>query len=320
MNGLLATGVFTLGFAFALVSALFWASYDISRKQIGSSMTASAAVAGVMLFHAPFILPFIGATEAFGLRAGDHPVGEVLLVGVPGMTGEYWALAGASIVLNLAANFLFLRSVQISPLSLATPYLAFTPIFSAIPAYLFYSEVPTGWGIAGIVTVCLGAFFLNPGNSEHGWTAPLRALWTERGSFYMLIVAALWSITPVLDKGASASTSAMWHTLVLSFGVAVVFFAARAVRDRGLSEVAAEIAEEPFWVVMSGLFAVAAMVLQLASYEYIDVAYVETIKRAIGVMGSIVAGWMLFDESDIARRLLGAAVMTAGVVMVILGG
>lgn len=319
MSGPFSTGILSLGFVFAIVSAVCWSAFDISRKRVGSSMSATAAVAGIMLFHAPFILPFIGATEIFGVGF-DHPIGDIVFVGVPSMTGEYGLLAGTSITLNLAANFLFLRSVQISPLSLSIPYLAFTPIFSAIPAYLFYDEIPTLWGAAGIGTVCLGAFFLNPGNREHGWTAPLWALWSERGSLYMLIVAALWSITPVLDKGASASTSAMWHTLILSFGAAVVYFAARGVHDGDLSTIAGEIAEDPIWIILSGLFSVTAMVLQLASYEYIDVAYVETVKRAVGVLGSIVAGWILFDESDIVRRLLAAAVMTVGVVLVILGG
>jgi len=320
MNGFLPTDPYALGFVLAAVSAVCWASFDISRKHIGTSMSATAAVAGVMLFHAPFIVPFIGATELMGMPKGSSPLAEIVFIGVPSMTGDYAMLAGGSIALNLLANLLFLRSVQISPLSLSTPYLAFTPVFSAVPAFLVYNEVPTTWGFAGILTVCLGAFFLNPGNRSHGWAAPLWALWKERGSLYMLIVAALWSITPVLDKGAAVETSAMWHTLVLSFGVAIIFLGGRVLRDRGASVLVEEISEEPFWVAASGLFAVGAMVLQLASYEYIDVAYVETIKRAVGVMGSIVAGWMLFDESDIARRLLGAAVMTAGVAMVILGG
>lgn len=320
MNGLLPTDPYSLGFLLAAVSAVCWASFDISRKHIGKSMSATAAVAGVMLFHAPFIVPFVGATELYGVQGGESALAELLFIGVPETTVSYAALAGGSITLNLLANLLFLRSVQISPLSLSTPYLAFTPVFSAVPAFFVYGEVPTTWGLAGIVTVCFGAFFLNPGNKEHGWAAPLWALWNERGSLYMLIVAALWSITPVLDKGAAAETSAMWHTLMLSLGVAVVFLGGRVIHDRGASVVVEEILKEPFWVAASGLFAVGAMVMQLASYEYIDVAYVETIKRAVGVMGSIVAGWILFDESDIARRLLGAALMTAGVAMVILGG
>lgn len=222
--------------------------------------------------------------------------------------------------MNLAANFLFLRAVQISPLSLTTPYLAFTPVFTTGPAYLAYGETPTLLGLGGIVTVCLGAFFLNPGNRADGLFAPLKALWTERGSMYMLVVAALWSVTPVFDKAAAAATSPMWHTLILSMGVAAVFVAARAGGDGSLGELWDEWRADPYLLAGSGLFAVAAMVLQLAAYDFIEVAYVETVKRAVGVLGAIVAGWVLFDESQIARRLVGAAVMAIGVAMIMLGG
>lgn len=311
---------FTIGFSLALVSALGWAGFDIARKHLGSSMRATSAVAGVMMFHVPFVVPFIGATEIFGLQSGGHPIGEILLVGVPETTGVYWMLTVGSVTLNLAANFLFLRAVQISPLSLTTPYLAFTPVFTALSAFLFYSEEPTVWGMGGILTVCLGAFFLNPGSKEDGALAPLKALWRERGSLYMLVVAALWSITPILDKAASHQTSPMWHTMVLAAGVTVAFVLYRAWQDEGLEAMRTEFWREPGLLALSGLFAVAAMVLQLAAYKYIEVAYVETIKRAIGLVGAIGAGYVLFGERDVARRLLGAAVMAAGVAMVMLGG
>ena len=311
---------FTIGFLLALVSALGWAGFDIARKRLGESMRATSAVAGVMLFHVVYVLPFIGATEVFDLQTGGHPAAEILLVGVPETSATYWALTGGSVVLNLAANLLFLRAVQISPLSLTTPYLAFTPVFTALSAFLFYSETPTAWGLGGIVTVCLGAFFLNPGNKEDGIFAPLKALWSERGSLYMLVVAALWSVTPILDKAAAHQTSPMWHTMILAAGVTVAFVAFRGWRDTGVGELWEEFRREPALLAGSGVFAVAAMVLQLAAYDYIEVAYVETVKRAIGLVGAIAAGYVLFGERDIVRRLLGAAVMAAGVAMVLLGG
>ncbi len=311
---------FTIGALLALVSAVGWAGFDIVRKRIGRTMSATAAVIGVNAMHAPYILPFLLGTEAFGAVGGNHPVGEILFVGLPETSTAYWGLTVGSVVLNVAANFLFLRAVQISPLSLTTPYLAFTPVFTAVTGFLFYAEEPTYWGLGGIVTVCLGAFFLNPGNSEDGVWAPLKALWSERGSLYMLIVAALWSLTPILDKSASHQTSPMWHALILASGVVGVFLAYRGWRDGGVKKLWSELGREPGWLAFSGCFAVTALVLQLGSYEYIEVAYVETIKRAVGVLGAILAGYLLFDEQDIVRRLLGAALMAAGVAMVLLGG
>lgn len=312
---------FVIGFLLAVGSAVCWASFDIIRKYVGEDMTATAAVIGVMFWHAPFIVPFMSAAEFSGYQAPDNALLDILWVGFPEVTLAYAGLAALSIFLNLGANFLFLRSVQISPLSLTTPYLAFTPVFTAVAAFFFYAETPTGVGIAGIATVCLGAFFLNPGNKEHGILAPAKALWHERGSFYMLVVAGLWSITPIIDKRAAQLTSPIWHTLILALGVAVCFTVYRLVKDRGSGEeLLGELKLHPWALAFAGLSAVGAMSLQLGSYEFIKVAYVETVKRAVGVISAIVAGYWMFREGDIKRRLLGAVVMVIGVAMVLLAG
>ena len=304
----------------AVVSSVCWAGFDIVRKHVGKDMTATGAVIGVTLFQTPFIAPFVAATEAGWSPQGDRPLWDLLFVGIPEMGGTYWALLGGTVALNVLANWLFLRSVQVSPLSLTTPYLSFTPVFTAIAGFLTFGEEPTWMGVAGIAVVCLGAFFLNPGREEDGWLAPLKALWTERGSFYMLIVSVLWSITPAIDKAASMRTSFLWHTWMISVGVAVFFVIYRIIKDTGAVELWREMKIHPAWLALSGFFAVGAMTLQLAAYDYVAMAYVETVKRAIGVTSAMLAGWFFFGEEDIARRLLGAVVMVVGVALVVSGG
>lgn len=308
---------FILGFVLAMVCAIFWAGLDISRKKLGRQMTATGAVAGLMLLHLVYLNPLL-MTGSF--VDGEGPLFEMVLPGYPEVPAAYFLPTLLSISLNLAANFLFLRAVQISPLSLTTPYLAFTPVFTAVTALIFLGQVPTTVGAIGIVIVCLGAFFMNPGNSDDGPLAPLKALWTERGSFYMIIVALIWSITPILDKTASDLTNPIWHTMILAAGVGLIFLVFRGVRDRSISPLIKEFKIMPWWLAVAGLLAVGAMAFQLTSYAFIDVAYVETVKRAVGVTAAIAAGYFFFGERDIWRRLLGALVMSAGVAMILFAG
>ena len=298
---------FTLGFLLALGSAICWAILDISRKQLGKKMTATGAVAGLMLLHILFLNPVLLADTA-------------LFGGYPELSQSYFLPAAGSIFLNLGANLLFLRAVQISPLSLTTPYLAFTPVFTAVTALIFLGQSPTAAGWLGIAIVCAGAFLMNPGNKEDGPLAPLKALWTERGSLYMLIVALIWSITPVLDKTAADLTSPIFHTMFLAGGVGVIFLLFRAVKDGGPGPLFEEFRAVPWLLAIATLFAVGAMVLQLTSYAMFDVAYVETVKRAVGVIAAIAAGYFFFGERDLTRRLIGALVMTAGVALILIAG
>lgn len=308
---------FTLGFLLALASASCWAVLDISRKKLGVTMSATGAVAGLMLLHLVYINPVLLAGS---LTQVQGPLGESLLAGYPQVPAAYILPTAVSVMMNLAANFLFLRAVQISPLSLTTPYLAFTPVFTAITGLIFLGQVPSGYGWAGIAIVCVGAFFMNPGNKEDGPLAPLKALWTERGSAFMLIVAMIWSITPILDKSAADMTSPIWHTMVLAGGVGTIFALSRRVRDGSFGPLITEFKSTPRWLALGGFFAVGAMAFQLSAYAFIDVAYVETVKRAVGVSAAIAAGYFFFGERNITRRLVGAAVMCVGVAMILMAG
>lgn len=309
---------FTLGFLLALFCAICWAALDISRKRLGAKMTATGATAGLMLLHVVYLGPLLAVGSA--VDGGDDVASQILLAGMPELTAYYFMISSVSVVLNLGANFLFLRAVQISPLSLTTPYLAFTPVFSALIALIFLGQIPSTYGWLGIGIVAVGAFFMNPGRDGDGPLRALKALWSERGSFYMLVVALLWGITPALDKTATDLTNPLWHTAFLAASVGVIFVAVAWGRDKSLAPLIAEFRAIPKLLCLAGLFAVGAMLLQLSSYAYIDVAYVETIKRGVGVIGAIAAGYFLFGERDIGRRLLGALVMVIGVAMILMAG
>ncbi len=303
----------------AVGSAFCWTVVDVARKHIGAKMSASVAVTGLMLAQLPFMLPFMGAASAGVSPDSELRIVELLFVEFPAIDGGYLTFAVASVLLNIFANWLFLRAVQVSPLSLTTPYLSFTPVFSALVAFLWLGEEVTTWGIAGILTVCVGAFFLNPGTKGEGLLAPFKALWSERGSLYMLIVAIVWSVTPILDKSASVQTSAIFHTFFLAAGVGLAFATWQFASGRG-SEIVGQLKLMPALIMLGGAMLVGAMVLQLSSYAYVEIAYVETIKRALGVVGAMLAGYLIFGEKDITRRFLGATVMVVGVAMVLFGG
>lgn len=307
---------FTLGFLLALICASCWASLDVIRKKLGTEMQATAAVAGLMLLQFAYINPLLIAGSA--LNPGDGLIATTLLAGYPKLSAAYFPPALASVVLNLAANSLFLRAVQISPLSLTTPYLAFTPVFTAFTAMFFLNQIPSTPGWFGIGIVCLGAFFMNPGAKDDGILAPLKALWTERGSLYMLIVAMIWSVTPLLDKQAAEATNPFWHTMFIASGVGLLLVLYHRISQGSLKPLLQQFRAAPLWLALGSFFAVGAMGLQLTSYAFIDIAYVETIKRAIGVIAAIAAGYFFFGEREIRRRLIGAAVMCVGVALIMM--
>ena len=100
----------------------------------------------------------------------------------------------------------------------------------------------------------------------------------------------------------------------------VSFLIWRLVADRGPRPLLREARARPGWLVTGATCAVGALLLQLGAYAYTEIAYVETIKRAIGVTIAMIAGYLLFGERDITRRLLGALIMVGGVAMIFMLG
>src|SRR5699024_3321033 len=158
--------------------------------------------------------------------------------------------------------------------------------------------------------------FLNPGSESDGLLAPIKALWSERGSLYMVGVALFWSLTPVLDIQSTQITSPLWHAgfLALGEGGAVLIFLAARGRVKIVVE---DLKLMPLLVVGSGLLLLGGMVFQLASYDYVAIAHVETLKRAVGVVCAMAASLIFFGEKDIARRFAAASVMVVGVALVL---
>ena len=62
---------------------------------------------------------------------------------------------------EVLALFCYLKAIQVSPLGLTMPFLAFTPLFVIGTAWLFLGEVPSAAGVGGVVLVVAGAYALN---------------------------------------------------------------------------------------------------------------------------------------------------------------
>jgi len=74
---------------------------------------------------------------------------------------ELVALAAAAGWLKALSAALLQRALQLSPLSLCVPYLAFTPMWLLVFSFFLVKEVPTLRGSVGVVVITLGAYLLN---------------------------------------------------------------------------------------------------------------------------------------------------------------
>jgi drug/metabolite transporter (DMT)-like permease len=284
-----------MGFALGLSAALCWAGLDVVRKALAGTASPTALALFLMLGGLPFLGVWAVADQTW--------VSDV----------RYWPPALASMAMNALANVLFMRSVQLSPLSRTVPFLSLTPVISALAAIPLLGEVPGSMHWAGISLVVVGALVLNSDLSDSWW----RSVSHEKGAPYMIAVAFLWACSTALDKLALGHASPASHAFLLSGGSATILLS--WLLSTGKQGELREVVLAPR-ALLAGLigFAVAALALQMLALQWLWVAVVETLKRAFGVFGSVVFGRLFFGEPITSRKVAAVVLMVAGTTLLAL--
>ena len=281
-----------------IACAMLWSVFDAQRKGLVRHLTPVAVTAALGIAQAPLFFAWMG-------YEGELAIG-------PG----YWAPGLGVLLANVLANVLFFEALRRSPLSATVPLLSLTPVFSALFASVVLNELLTGVQWAGIALVVAGAFVLNARGADlHRPMALLRALARERGSLLMVMVAALWSATTVMDKLAMKHSAVSTHAALQVLALAVVLVVWLASRGRISELLAVRRCGRLF--AMAIVVGALALALQLTVIQFAHVGLVEAIKRAFGVLAAVVVGRLVFGEQITVTKAVAAVAIAGGVCMVV---
>jgi len=252
----------------------------------------------------------------WSIFAFSVPFMVILLVvtGVPPVKPSFFpALAGA-LLTNALAFTLYVRALQVSPLSLTIPFLSFTPFFLILTGRLILGELPTPMGIVGIVLIIGGAYSINLERAGQGLLSPFKNIYQERGSLLMLVTAALWSLSSTMDKAGVLSSSPAFYTISFHIFLPFLYIALLSPQEIGLKDTVPN-----FWpLLLLGGLQMGVALSQMHAIEIGLVSYVIAVKRG-GLLFSIVLGALFFRERMFAVRFIGGALMATGVFFIVLG-
>jgi drug/metabolite transporter (DMT)-like permease len=287
-----------LGLILALISGLVFSVADAFRKHLSLKTDSIRINVWLHLLQLPilcffFLFPVIRQFE-FIFEDG------YLLVAMP------------SIAANIAANYLFFRSLSISSMGLSIPYLSFTPVFTVIWGSFFLNELPTLAGMFGIILILIPALILPSVEEGNG----IRFTYPKKGSLFMLAVAFFWSIAIVSDKLAIQKSSVSSHIFVLSFSATVFFTTALLIQKNKFMESKSSISFLIF--LLTTILLLLALGLQFFALDHIQAAYVEAIKRGSSPLLSIIWGFLFFKEAAPVKKLLLGLIMSLGVMVLVL--
>jgi len=229
----------------------------------------------------------------------------------PGRFAIYLVLDVALITIVM---WLYFRALQVSPLSLCVPFLAFTPVFLIPSAWFFLGQLPAAQKLLGVVLIVVGSLAMHRGLFALGIFAPVKAVIQEKGSRYMLLVSVIFALTNPLDKKLVDLSNIYVESAAYGLGLCVSFFLLGKLQKVNF---AAAVHKNVKWISLAGLSDAVSLLFQLASYLYIPVVITVSIKRA-GIILAVLAGWLFFRERGITDKVIASSVMFCGVLILYL--
>lgn len=221
----------------------------------------------------------------------------------------------AGVGINLLAFYGYVRAIELADVSLVAPLLSLSPLFMLLTSWVMLSEVPDVKGLAGILIVVVGTYFLAGG--EAGLKLePLLRLVEEPGPRWALLVALLWSVTANIDKLCVETSSPLaytfwFHVLFTLVFTPIYLYLRSGSESNGGSDTGLSFTFVILGLVGVGVLQAVMVVAQMTALTATNVTYVIAIKRS-GMLVSVLGGGLLLDEEDFPRRLLAAFLVLIG--------
>ncbi|MBI2655750.1 EamA family transporter [Candidatus Woesearchaeota archaeon] len=233
---------------------------------------------------------------------------------IPKVSSEFYVVILINTLVFLSAQFLMVKSLQISDMSLAVPMLSFTPVFLLLSSYLLLKELPTFLGLIGIAVIVIGSYILNITSINQGYLEPIKSIFKNRGVFYMMGVAFLFSITGNLAKiGIKLSNPGYFMVMqyfLTSLILIVIFF-------KKLKNLKNDFLSNTKMILALGIVSSASESLIAISLTSSIVPYIISLKRT-SIIFSVLLGFFLFKEKNFKEKVVGAVLMFAGAALIIL--
>jgi uncharacterized membrane protein len=255
----------------------------------------------------------VAVTAVFLLVLG-YRIATGASIEIRGGVPAFLAYLVLDVALITIVMWLYFRALQISPLSMCIPFLAFTPVFLIPTTYVILGQKPQPIKLLGVALIVVGSLVMHRQLFAVGWLAPVKAVIEYKGSRYMLMVAFIFSLTNPLDAKLVQMSDIYTESCAYGLGLCLSFFLLTRMQK---GDFTAAVRGNLRWITLAGLCDAVSLLFQLASYAYLAVVITVSIKRA-GIVLAVLAGWLFFREKEITDKVIAASVMFCGVLILYL--
>ena len=188
------------------------------------------------------------------------------------------------------------------------------PALVVLWSFLFLREIPSAGGFIGILTIICGLVIIGATN----FSQPRVGKPQIRGIAIALLIALVISIYTLIDGFAVKHGPALSYGLSM-FMLTPVLTSPFLVQHYGWERFIEGRRKQPLRLILVGFLGVIAYLSALFAYSLAPVNYSEAIREVSVVMGAF-AGWQFLGEKLGKIRVIGAAVIFVGIVLIAIFG
>ncbi|MFA5133290.1 MAG: DMT family transporter [Patescibacteria group bacterium] len=281
---------------FSFLSALTQATHQAISKRFAKDLSPYLLGSGVFFAASPILLYY---------ALSGH---------WPNLNNDFYFSTTITAVLNAIATILFLKAVTNVDLSLATPILALTPVFSLFSSYIILGESPRFLGAAGVLIVTLGLIILSHRhNQKNDFAIEAETKKEKWGLAFLILVSLIYSVSSNYDKVVAQNSPFPFGSAYVSSLIGLIIFCVGFIKGdcRILQN------KKKFFksFLLGALFIIASLVWFKALLGGL-VVYSLAIKRTSVLIG-VIYGYIWFKEKKIGQRFAGALVILIGLIFII---
>lgn len=285
---------------FALLAALFFALADAFAKRSLRKTDEYVTAWSKWLFALPIIFVFLIFTGSS--------------LAIEGSMTTYVALI-LLFCFEIIGIIFYMKALKAGNLVSTIPFLSFTPAFLLITSFIFIGEVPSLFGIIGVLMIVVGAYVLNIRELRKGLLEPFRAITKEKAALFMLATAFLYALTNTTNKFILGSISPIFLAFVDVFFIVVLLVPILLVKTKGIVK---QLKNNWKSLIPIGICTGLMSVFGFMALNMTASSYFLGVKR-MSILFAMMFGVLFFKErKNLTQSFIGAAIMILGVLAIVL--
>ncbi|MBK7131644.1 MAG: EamA family transporter [Bacteroidales bacterium] len=236
----------------------------------------------------------------------------IFFFNLPEVPRQFWIYSVLAGMTGALGNGFLVKAINDGELSVLGPVNSYKSVVGIIGGIILLGEIPSLWGIAGIVLIIYGSYFVLDTTEERFSFALLKRSDIQ----FRLIAMILTAIEAVfLKKVIIASSSAIAFLSWCSFGALFSFILLFVYRLDFLTEVKkTSLSDTRKFVLLIACIGTMQFTTNF-TFEHMPVGYSLSLFQLSAIV-SVFFGYRFFKERDIRKKLLGSFIMIIGSVIV----